>query len=254
MDWWDIYENVNAMKKWADLLEDPWDMPEDAQDLRGRISDIVEQVASRFLDEPIPDPPCDDPVYMLALMKFQALVVEHVVGDVEEQFTERVNEIGSHCFYTGYIEYGHQFVFSYSNYNENISVTGNVEFHINPWITSSNAVYGGGTTYDAISGTANDCTITGSGENRVILSGTFNGEELGSESAQINFKEDWYTSSILTLICPKHDPSSGSIPSTHNSFSIDFPLQDGYVEEQPFIGQGGTGTYTWTLHITHQPE
>jgi hypothetical protein len=254
MDWWHVYENTNAMEKWAEMLDDPWDMPEDAQQLRDKISDIVEQVASRFLDQPAPDPPCDDPAYILAFCKFQALVIKYVDGDLGAEFDSRLEDIASHCFYDGTIEYGHHFIFSYSSYYEVIDVTGSVPFHINPYYSESNAVYGGGSTHDAFSGTADDCTITGSGENHVILSGSFLEDIPGSQHFQVDFDESWYVSSILTLICPDEDPESNAVPPTHDTFSIEFPFHDGYVEQQPFIGQGGTGTYTWTLHITHQPE
>jgi hypothetical protein len=254
LDWWHIYEHVEAMEKWADMLEDPWDMPGDAQALRDRIADIVELVATRFLNLPIPDPPCDDPAYLLAFFKFYGLVTRYVDGELGQQFDDRASDISEHCFYSGTIDYGHNFVFTGPSYSQIINVTGSVPFHINPYVGSSSAVYGGGSTYDVINGTANDCTIAGSGENRVILSGIFQEDVPGSQYFQVDFDESWYTSSVLTIYCPDEDPQSGSMPGSHNSFTIVFPFHDGYMEEQPFIGQGGTGTYTWTLHITHEPE
>ncbi len=103
---------------------------------------------------------------------------------------------------------------------------------------------GEGKTSVAISGTADDCTITGSGSNDVSLKGS---EFLG----KIYFKttETWYNPASFIVSCPDGEPQEVPLPTVTINQKISFSLEDGAVFEQPYIGAAGSGTYRWILHI-----
>jgi hypothetical protein len=147
---------------------------------------------------------------------------------------------------SGWIEYDHNLTNSYGGFEQTVRVTGTVGFlSSDAALTPQNSMYSGsGTAAVAISGTAEDCTISGSGSNDVSLKGS---EFLG----KIYFKttETWYNPASFTVSCPEGEPMEVPLPTVTIDQKISFPLEDGAVFEQPYIGAAGSGTYRWILHI-----
>jgi len=146
----------------------------------------------------------------------------------------------------GYIEYDHTLTNSMGGFEQTIRVTGNIGFN-------SKAVAGGvqtamyrgvGTLPVTITGTAEECTISGSATNEVSFDGT---EFLGSIVFETT--EIWYVGGSFTVTCPEDEPQEVPLPSQTITQQIKFPVQDGAVYEQPYQGAAGSGTYRWVLHI-----
>jgi hypothetical protein len=76
----------------------------------------------------------------------------------------------------------------------------------------------------SISGTADDCTISGSGSNNVSLSGN---ELLGK--IYFNTTETWYNPASFIVTCPDDDPMTVPLPSVTINQKIEFPVEDGAV-------------------------
>jgi hypothetical protein len=146
---------------------------------------------------------------------------------------------------SGWIEYDHTLTNTYGGFEQTARVKGNVGFlSSDAALTPQTAMYSGaGKASVSISGTADDCTISGSGSNDVSLKGN---EFLGK--IYFNITETWYNPASFTVVC-----ESGSqevpLPTVTINQRISFPLEDGAVFEQPYIGAAGSGTYRWILHI-----
>lgn len=147
---------------------------------------------------------------------------------------------------SGWIEYDHTLTNSYGGFKQTIRVTGNIGFLNNAAaLTPQSSMYSGkGTAAVSISGSAEDCTISGSGSNDVALSGY---EFLGT--VYFYTAETWYDPASFTITCPDSDPQTVPLPSATVNQVIKFTLQNGAVYEQPYQGAAGSGTYRWILHI-----
>jgi len=147
----------------------------------------------------------------------------------------------------GWIEYDHTLTNNYGGFEQTARVTGNIGFNSSQVVApgTQTAMYSGtGTALVAISGTADDCTISGSATNNVSLTGT---EFLGSIT--FTTTETWYVGGSFTVSCPDGGTQEVPLPSQTITQQIKFPVQDGAVYEQPYQGAAGSGTYKWILHI-----
>ncbi len=143
---------------------------------------------------------------------------------------------------SGWIEYDHTLTNTYGGFEQTARVTGTVGFLSSAAaLTPQTSMYSGtGKVSVAISGSADDCAITGSGSNDVSLKGR---EFLG----KIYFAatETWYNPGSFS-VC---GAPAVTLPTVTINQKISFPLEDGAVFEQPYIGAAGSGTYRWILHI-----
>jgi hypothetical protein len=144
---------------------------------------------------------------------------------------------------SGWIEYDHNLTNSYGAFQLTNRVTGTVGFlNRDAALTPQNSMYSGaGKTAVALSGSAESCTISGSGSNDVSLKGT---EFLGK--VYFNTTETWYNPASFT-VCT--GTPAVTLPPVTITQTISFSLEDGAVFEQPYIGAAGSGTYRWILHI-----
>jgi hypothetical protein len=149
-------------------------------------------------------------------------------------------------FDSGWIEYDHTLTNTYGGFEQTVRVTGTIGIMSSAVaLTPQPSMYSGlGTATVSISGTADDCTISGSGSNNVSLSGN---EFLGK--IYFDTAETWYNPASFTVTCPDDDPVTIPLPSVTINQKIEFPVEDGAVFEQPYIGAAGSGTYRWILHI-----
>lgn len=140
------------------------------------------------------------------------------------------------------LEYMHQVTFSSESYQETNTVTGSVSFDI-----EDNQVDAQGSVAISTSGVAEDCTIEGSGSNQVHITGQLVPREGDLPELQLSLEETWYSSYQKIMTCPDRDPVTLPINPQEQSFDLTMPLENGHTETQPFTGQGGSGTYQWTL-------
>ncbi|GAP09307.1 hypothetical protein BECAL_00449 [Bellilinea caldifistulae] len=106
-----------------------------------------------------------------------------------------------------------------------------------------------------INGTVGDCSL--SGESSMIASASGYCE---NGIVHLIIEENWQSGSGV-LTCPDRNPANfplvGAGSMTHRGadgrgevFYLDWGFSDqniGYMLEKPFLGQGGSGTHTWTL-------
>ncbi len=145
----------------------------------------------------------------------------------------------------GRIEYNHSLVVNYESYHQETQVTGTIHFHSSTsgYVDPGYCYQGSGTVSVAISGTADDCTFNGSGTNSVSLKGYEVNHQI-----LFTFEEQWYQPCSLTFTCPDGTHTE-SLPRDIVSYQLTFPVEDGYTIEQPFSGEEGSGSASWTLRF-----
>ena len=142
----------------------------------------------------------------------------------------------------GEIEYNHHYVYVDEHvYHEN-QIMGRVPFYV-----EDTTIEGEGTVTWTITGHGGECSHSGIGSVEVTLSGELVTNGLGESELNITFDEIWYMT--LTFVCPDDVTYTQTLPPMTTTFDLTFPLEDGHKIEQPYIGPGGTGTYSWTLHL-----
>lgn len=137
----------------------------------------------------------------------------------------------------GEIEYNHHFVIVYDLFYQEQQTMGRVPFYV-----EDSTIEGEGTVTRTITGHHGECSHSGIGPVEVRLSGE------GESELNITFDEIWYMT--LTFVCPD-ETWTETLPPVTTTFDLTFPLEDGHKIEQPYIGPGGTGTYSWTLHLNN---
>ena len=146
------------------------------------------------------------------------------------------------------LEYNHQVTFSYKTYEVERQVSGSVSFDL-----EDNQVEAQGIVSVSGSGTVEQCTIEGSGSNQVHITGQLVPREGDLPELQLSLEETWYSPYQETMTCPvPGDPGQEittplQVNPQEQSFDLTMPLENGQTETQPFTGQGGSGTYQWTL-------
>jgi hypothetical protein len=119
------------------------------------------------------------------------------------------------------------------------AVTGSV-----PFVVSGYDILGGGGISTAGGGQCGDCISTISGDAIVFVSGTI--PEGGSQTVTLSISENW--DKTITTKCGDDPPSTYTFSNTVE-YELEIPFEDGYTIEQPYIGEAGSGTYTWTLDV-----
>ena len=149
----------------------------------------------------------------------------------------------------GYIVYNHDLANDYSGFHQEIQVTGTV-----PYTCEGGTLSGSGTLTVIVSGTITEpCTYIsyeGTADINVTLSGQFG-------AAQISFDvtEVWYVGSPMAsgTVEDTCDPDSApfNYPLLENTINhtLTFPNVNGYTITQPYIGDAGSGTYSWTIYF-----
>lgn len=137
------------------------------------------------------------------------------------------------------ISYSHNLTVKAGPCSQTEQVSGTVAVSI-----SGEAIIGTGNVTTSGSGHCEECATTITGSALVLVEGAAAGD--GSRQVHLDLTENW--SKTITTQCPGGS-STTTVPTTVIQ-PLDFVWENGYTIEQPFTGAGGSGTYTWTLHIT----
>lgn len=140
---------------------------------------------------------------------------------------------------TADLVFSHNLSNNYGNCAQTETVGGSVLFTV-----SGNAVMGGGGISTAGGGVCGDCTTTISGDATVMMTGTI--PEAGSRNVPLSVTELW--TKTVTTVCGDDPPAKTTLTPTI-TYELDVPFEDGHVIEQPYVGEAGSGTYSWTLDV-----
>jgi|GEM_PF-1428727 len=136
------------------------------------------------------------------------------------------------------IRYNHRITFNQTGLTQTNTTTGSVPFNV----AATGRISGSGNVTVTTTGTAGPCTVRGGGPCSVTLGGT-RGTQMN-----VTLNEVWRLS--LTYYCPDQAPRTVSLGTqTQPTRPLSFPIRNGATITQPFIGAGGSGTYSWTLYI-----
>jgi len=150
----------------------------------------------------------------------------------------------------GSIVYDHNLSNDYEGFHQDAIVTGTVPFTCD----GGGHISGSGTVDISVSGTytaeCTEATYSGSATMNVTLDG-----QITDSQVIIDVDEIWYVGSpsasgTMTDTCEdESEPFDVPLPQTHIQHTLVFPNIDGYTIVQPYIGESGTGYYSWTLYI-----
>ncbi len=150
----------------------------------------------------------------------------------------------------GSIVYSHDLANDYGGFHQDITVSGSVHFTCD----DSGNLSGTGTLTITVNGTiTNPCMLTtysGTAPLNVILTGSYSVAQV-----IVHLNETWYVGSPMasgtaTDTCdPDSQPFNYPLIETTIQHTLTFPTVDGHEIEQPYVGAGGSGYYSWALNI-----
>ena len=150
----------------------------------------------------------------------------------------------------GSIIYSHDLSNDYEGFHQGITVSGTVPFTCD----NSGNLSGSGTLSVIVEGTiiatCMETEYSGTATINVTLTGTFSTSEV-----IIDLDEIWYVGSpvvsgTITNTCESEtQPYSYPLLETTAQISLTFPNVSGYTIVQPYLGDAGSGNYSWTLII-----
>jgi len=153
----------------------------------------------------------------------------------------------------GYIEYNHTVKIGYSSFSQNMSFNGSVPFRIKQPSKGSKdkpKIEGSGDVNFSVNGEADKCTWSGNSPIHVQLEGEILIENEGPY-IELKFNEKVPNIWPVTQLCPDKKPEKimmpVMIPAQYDKMK--FKFEDGFSITKPFQGMGGSGTYSWTLHL-----
>jgi len=196
----------------------------------------------------MPADPCGP--YQRALSKIADLVYSMIGGTLETQMSDAEVQVSNRCMLTGTLEYNHDLTVTSAGYYHHETVTGSFPFSVNTMVEPMGAIQGGGSGSITLTGAAGECTYSGGGTINVQLGGVETVDQMGTGYLEFVLNESWYCPGSVINVCP-NGTTAVQLPCTSVSPTLRILLQDGVTSVQPFLA--GSGSYTYTLHITHAP-
>ncbi|MFC1568745.1 hypothetical protein ACFL4L_00795 [bacterium] len=236
-DWQSTYELVEALIRWADMLQGLGKDAE-AQAILDKVREIVERDAENFINQPIPENPCG--WYKNALTKFGELVFSFLVyGDLVAQYSDRVGEIFNRCGIQGDIQCLYDIDHEAPSYDDHWIVNGMIPFI---GTQEQGHLTGSGLTNVTVTGQASGATIIGFGTNTIDISGKLAVDYQGDFWLEIGWTEEWWTTSSWTFYPPDDPPFTISQPTHTDVNQLRFVALNNAVVQRP-------GGYKWVLHL-----
>jgi len=246
--WEELYDYVEARLIWEDFYTMTGQTAKDNEE-RQQIDQAVRDAANAILNFPPPQDPCGR--YKLAVAKIADMVWATIGGDLEMPMSDLTGQVNSKCDLTGTLVYNHDLTISSgSNYHHEI-VTGTFPFSVNNAIEPIGGIQGGGSGTITLTGVAGECTYSGGGKINVTLGGEMTVDDMGAGYLEFTLDESWYCPGSVVNYCP-NGTTSVQLTCTEVTPKLRILLQDGVTSVQPFLM--GSGSYTYTLHITHMPS
>lgn len=254
-DWQSTLDDIGGMMEWGEWFESQG-MEDEAQDSFNQAEQGLREAIECFLDPScrvVPIDICDDNYVREALAY---LAQAQLLGfDEESELMQDLNTAVTHllneCTNRFAIEYDYLQSVDYGSYSEDIHVTGQVLFSLPVYVVSDIEplqATGEGTVSGTITGTAEDCTITGSFTVNVVVEGELDADEMGQPWLNLRLNESWYASGQQTFVCPDESTDVPLIPA-QSIQNVRLLMQDGYIMQQPHLQT--EGYYRWTLHVLH---
>jgi hypothetical protein len=176
-----------------------------------------------------------------------------VGGEMNAKFSDLLVDLADKCLGRGQIQYDHRLSGSYSGYSEEWTITGLVDWYFTVLTYPYGDVSGNGTVILNRSGTADQCTFSGSASINVTISGTLEADDQAYLWLNLEIEEDWPGYS-LTYICPDNVVVDVPQPAVgKQSYSLRLLLQEGWTESRPVNVAPVSGTFTYIMHITRLP-
>jgi hypothetical protein len=185
----------------------------------------------------------------------QACYVVNGIGTIDG---ENVTDVEVYCRSVtgtvtcteGSVVYNHNVSTDYEGFHQAISVSGTIPFVCD----DEGNITGSGTATITISGTITAPCTESSFSGTAIMNVTLDGKQTGLDVI-INTHELWYVGSpvvsgTITNTCQDEvNPFNYPLFETLIENILPFQYSDGYVIQQPYLGEGGSGYYSWTLYI-----
>lgn len=261
-DWQSDFETIQALTEWSSTLQSQG-MSDQAQQTFDQASQRLRKEIACLFDlecTVLPLDPCGD--YQQQLIQYfeQAnLLAFDPQVPLMTQLYDELQRVLNECTNRYTLEYNHSLFVNQSGLDQKIMVTGKVIFTAPIYgvfeLGEPLKLQGNGSVDVEITGTmttdAEACTLSGSGNNDVVISGEFEADEVGEPWLAITVTENWYTQGSMTVTCPNGVSQEIPLPGAgQHSYPLRFQYIDGAKSMAPNLG-GMQGSYNWILHILH---
>jgi hypothetical protein len=249
-DWQGFCSYIQGMLSYVEMLQQ-LGMIDEAQQVSDNINERVKEQLSSFLDLPIPEDPCG--YYQQTLFKYVEMFNSVTTDEtIEARYTERITEVRARCFIRGELEYNHNFTSNSDAGSVHTVITGYVPFYLNTNVEPMGSLVGEGSevTWIQTGDFPGGCTMVSTGPVAVKLEGEISIDQTGIAWLEVVSTET--SSGTITVTCPDvEEPATVPAPTITATYNTRYLMEDGYTMVMPFLQ--GTGSYTWTLHLTEQP-
>jgi len=250
-DWQGTYTLVEGLLQYAQLLIYLGNT-EEAQKAVEKAIKIIENDTEKFIEVPIPDNPCS--WYLQALLKFSEKLNLLIDGELNEQISDRIDDVLDSCAFHeitefhGEVEFNHYVTFAeglIEDFEYNWDIQGSIPFSY--CRLDNNTITGMGYVEHNISGHAAECELTGQGYIPVWISGELSFAQ-GFQWLDMTFHETMFQDYGVTYVCPGVIYVSPQ-PVGKPEPTVRFLMEDGYTVTIPVKTTGASGTYVYTLHL-----
>lgn len=238
-DWQNTYEVVEALTRWSEILQF-LGRDAEAESVRNEMKEIMERDAGNFINQPIPEEPGGK--YMNTLTRYGEVVYSVLEqGDLVDEYSDRVAELLNRCDIHGDIVCLYDIHHYGPGYWDVWIVNGIIPI-VSDRLESSR-IAGYGINNVNVTGQAADGTsIIGFGMNTVNLGGELSTDSQGDFWLEVDWTENWWTTSSWTFFPPDAPPFTISQPPHTDNFLLKFPTISGSHIQLP-------NGNTWFLNL-----
>lgn len=202
---------------------------------------VISEAVTKALDQPIPTDPCGEYMTNFVKLAYQSMLL---TTNNETAISDRINELMNRCYNRYNVEYRHNLIVDYGRYYTETTKYGVVPIWIRWFQDEAGQIEGAGEVAVSMTGQAGECLVSAVGQMSVSASGQINADKI-PPTLEVTFTE--VETQTQTMVCPDGGMSY-DMPATTTVHEVSFVPRNGYVVEQPFVGQGGSGTYRWILY------
>ena len=230
----------SALLSWVQFYQTTGDQTKADQVYEEAVK-VISEAVTKALDQPIPADPCGEYMTNFVKLAYQSMLLTTAN---ETAISDRINELMNRCYSRYNIEYRHDLVVDYGRYYTQTTKYGVVPIWIRWFQDEAGLIEGAGEAAVSMTGQAGDCLVSAVGRMSVSASGRINPDKI-PPTLEVTFTE--VETQTQTMVCPDGSMSY-DVPAATTTHEVSFIPRNGYVIEQPFVGQGGSGTYRWILY------